>query len=89
MEVDSTSVREPPAWTLTYRIGSGAFGTVFLEKVQTREMESPELWAVKRIPRALPNFPAKRYQAEVKNLQALSNVIFSKYLSLHNKHGLT
>ncbi|PUU83225.1 kinase-like domain-containing protein [Tuber borchii] len=72
-EVHSTSFREPPAWKLNYRIGSGAFGTVFLEKVQTREMESPELWAVKRIPRALPNFPAKRYQAEVKNLQALSN----------------
>ena len=77
VEVCATPVREPPAWRLNYRIGSGACGTVFLEKVQTRQMEFPELWAVKRIPRALPNFPIKRYQAEIKNLQALSAVSFA------------
>ncbi|PWW77819.1 kinase-like protein [Tuber magnatum] len=71
-EVYGTPVREPPAWRLNYEIGSGSFGTVFLEKVQTRGMESPELWAVKRISKAIPNFPAKRYQAEIKNLQELS-----------------
>ncbi|KAG0638136.1 kinase-like domain-containing protein [Tuber brumale] len=65
-------VREPPAWKLKCKIGSGAFGTVFLEKVQARGMESPELWAVKRISKAVPNFPAKQYQAEVRNLQVLS-----------------
>jgi len=69
-------VREPPAWRLDYKIGTGAFGTVFLENVQTRGMESPELWAVKRISRALPNFPSKQSQAEIKNLQTLSNVSF-------------
>ncbi|PUU79976.1 kinase-like domain-containing protein [Tuber borchii] len=73
MEVYRTSISEPPAWRLNYRIGSGAFGTVFLEKVQTRGMESPELWAVKRIPRNLPNFSPKQSQAEIKTLQALSN----------------
>lgn len=67
-------VREPPAWKLDCKIGRGAFGTVFLEKVQTRGMYFPELWAVKRISRDLPNFPTKQYQAEIKNLQALSNV---------------
>ena len=77
VEVHAAPVREPPAWRLNYRIGSGACGTVFLEKVQTRRMGFPELWAVKRIPRALPNFPIKRYQAEIKNLQALSAVSFS------------
>ncbi|PUU77872.1 kinase-like domain-containing protein [Tuber borchii] len=35
-------------------------------------MKGPELWAVKRIPRALPNFTFKRYEAEVKNLRALA-----------------
>ncbi|RPA92710.1 kinase-like protein [Choiromyces venosus 120613-1] len=65
-------VREPPAWKLNYTIGSGSFGTVFLEKVQTRAMEEPELWAVKRISRTVPNFPAKRYKDEIKNFQALS-----------------
>jgi len=71
-------VREPPAWKLNYNIGSGAFGSVFLEKVQTREMEFPELWAVKRILRGLQHFPTKQYQAEIKNLQTLSkfNVSF-------------
>jgi len=71
-------VREPPFWKLDYIIGSGALGTVFLEKVQTSGMEFPELWAVKRIPRTLPNFPSKRFQNEIKNLQALSNVCFAQ-----------
>jgi len=74
MEAYDVPVSEPPAWRLNYRIGSGAFGTVFLEKVQTRETESPKLWAVKRIPKAMPSFPARRFQEEVKNLQALSKV---------------
>jgi len=76
MDVYGAPVREPPAWKLDYKIGSGAFGTVYLEKVQTREMGSPELWAVKSIPKAVPNFPAKRYQEEVRNLQELSKVSF-------------
>ena len=76
MEVHGAPVREPPAWKLNYKIGSGTFGTVFLEKVQTCGMEFPELWAVKKISRDLPNFPAKQYQNEVKNLQALSNVSY-------------
>ena len=71
-------VRKPPAWKLSYEIGSGASGTVFLEKVQTCKMKSPELWAVKRISRSLKNFPVKRYQAEIKNLQALCNVSFAQ-----------
>jgi len=37
-------------------------------------MDFPELWAVKRIPKAVPNFPARQYQEEVRNLQALSSV---------------
>ncbi|KAG0124128.1 kinase-like domain-containing protein [Tuber indicum] len=71
-EVYDATVREPPAWRLKFKIGSGAFGNVFLEKVQLRGMESPELWAVKMISKAVPNFPAKQYQAEVRNFQALS-----------------
>ena len=73
--VHNAPVREPPVWKLNCRIGSGTFGTIFLEKVQTRGMGSPELWAVKRIP-MVPDFPTRRYQEEVKNLQALSNVSF-------------
>ena len=68
--------REPPAWKLDYKIGSGAFGTVFLEKVQTYGMVPPELWAVKRIPKDVPNFSVGRSRVEVKNLQALSKVSF-------------
>ena len=67
-------VREPPAWKLNYRIGTGACGIVFLEKVHIPGMKSPELWAVKRIPRALPNFAFKRYHAEINNLQLLARV---------------
>ena len=76
-------VREPPSWKLDCTIGKGAFGTVFLEKVQTSGVEFPELWAVKRIPRTLPNF-SKRFQDEIKNLQSLSNVCFPQqcFLSL-------
>ncbi|PUU77878.1 kinase-like domain-containing protein [Tuber borchii] len=65
-------VREPPTWRLNYKIGTGAYGTVFLENVQTPGMKSPELWAVKRIPQTLPNFTFKRYQAEINNLQLLA-----------------
>jgi len=68
--------RELPAWKFNYEIGHGTFGTVFLEKVQTRGMDFPELWAVKRIPKAVANFPARRYLEEIRNLQALSNVSF-------------
>ena len=75
------TVRKPPAWKLNYRIGTSAFGTIFLEKVQTRRMESPEFWAVKRIPMATPNFSPRRYQEEVRNLQALSNVSLSTLAS--------
>ena len=70
-------VREPPAWRLNYKIGTGACGTVFLENVHISGMKSPELWAVKRIPRHLPNFTFKRYQAEIKNLQRLARVSFA------------
>ena len=76
--VSRTPVREPPAWRLNYKIGSGACGTVFLEYVQTLDMKSPELWAVKRIPQAFPNFTFKRYQAEIKNLEALARVSLSR-----------
>ncbi|RPA92709.1 kinase-like protein [Choiromyces venosus 120613-1] len=72
MESYGAPVKEPPAWKLQYKIGSGSFGTVFLEKVQTRTMAHAELWAVKRISRTIPNFPAKRYKDEIKNFQALS-----------------
>ena len=41
-------------------------------------MKSPELWAVKRIPRALHNFTPKRYQAEINNLQLLARVSFAR-----------
>ena len=76
METDSSNLGELPAWKLNYRIGRGSFGAVFLEKVAPHDRESPELWAVKRISRTLPNFPAKRYQAEIQNLQVLSKVSF-------------
>jgi len=68
-------------WTdlmLNYIIGHGAFGTIFLEKVQTRGMESPELWAVKRLSLKIPYFPAWRAQEEIKNSQMLSNVCFAQ-----------
>jgi len=74
--VHGAPVRELSAWKFNYEIGHGAFGTVFLEKVQARGMDFPELWAVKRIPKAVPNFPARRYQEEVRNLQVLSSVSF-------------
>jgi len=61
-------VREPPAWRLNYKIGTGACGSVFLENVHIIGMKSPELWAVKRIPRDLANFTFKRYEAEINNL---------------------
>ncbi|PUU77879.1 kinase-like domain-containing protein [Tuber borchii] len=69
-EIGDTPVIEPPAWKLNYKIGTGAYGNVFLEHVQRPGMESPELWAV--IPRALSKFTFKRYEAEINNLQALS-----------------
>jgi len=71
---DAAPDMEPPAWKLNRIIGEGSLGTIFLEKVQTRGMKSPELWAVKRISRTLPNFPEKLYKAEIKNLEALSDV---------------
>ena len=73
-EIDRVPIREPPSWELNYKIGSGAYGTVFLVNVQTLGMKPPELWAVKRIPQTLPNFTLKRYQAEINNLQLLSSV---------------
>jgi len=75
---NSAPVREIESWRFDYIIGTGACGTVFLENVHLAGMESPELWAVKRIPRALPNFTFKRYQAEIKNLQALGRVLFTR-----------
>ena len=75
-ELDSSPVREPPAWNLNYKIGTGTFGIVFLEKVQMHGMESPELWAVKRLSRTTPSFPAREYDNEIKNLKALSDVSF-------------
>ena len=71
-------VREPPSWRLNYRIGTGACEIIFLENVHIPGMKSPELWAVKRIPRALPNFTFKRYQAEIKNLQLLARASFAR-----------
>ena len=85
---DRAPVRDPPAWRMNYKIGTGACGTVFLENVQIPGMESPELWAVKRIPRDLPNFTFKRYQAEIKNLQALASVSFAWLTSFHTRHWL-
>ena len=41
-------------------------------------MQFSELWAVKRISRALPNFPSKQSQAEINNLQVLSKVSFAQ-----------
>jgi len=80
-------LREPPAWKLNYEIGHGTFGTVFLEKVQTRGMDFPELWAVKRTSKVVPNFPARQYQEEVRNLQALSSVSFVQ-TSLVSQKGI-
>ena len=48
-------------------------------------MKAPELWAVKRIPKALHNFTFKRYQAEINNLQALADVSFA-WASYDNGH---
>ncbi|PUU83243.1 kinase-like domain-containing protein [Tuber borchii] len=73
MEIDSSHIGKPPAWKLNYRIGRGSFGAVFLEKVAPSDQKPPELWAVKRISRTLPNLPVKRYQAEIQNLRVLSN----------------
>ena len=75
-------IREPPAWRLDYIIGTGAYGTVFLESVHLPGMQSSELWAVKRIPQTLPNFTFKRYQAEIKNLRALAGVSFAQTCTL-------
>ena len=74
--ISDDHTKEPLAWRLDRKIGTGTLGTVFLEKVQTHEIKSPELWAVKRISKAVPNFPVRNYQAEVKNLRALLNVSF-------------
>ncbi|PUU79979.1 kinase-like domain-containing protein, partial [Tuber borchii] len=79
MEDYDALVHKLPALKLNYEIGSGFFGIVFLEKVQIREMESPALWAVKRIAKDVPYFPIRRYQEEVKNLQALSKVSFYEW----------
>ena len=76
--VSRASIREQQAWRLDYIIGTGAYGTVFLESVHLHGMKSPELWAVKRIPQTLPNFTSKRYQAEITNLEALSRVSISR-----------
>ena len=76
MGAHRTPVGGPPAWGLGYEIGTGACGTVFLENVLIPGMKSPELWAMKRIPRALPNFTFKRYQAEINDLQSLARVSF-------------
>ena len=87
VEVHGATVREPPAWKLNYEIGHGACGTVFLEKVKTRGMSCAELWAVKRIPKAVPNFDVRRYREEVRNLQELSNVSFAQ-ISLVSQRAL-
>jgi len=78
VKIHCSPIREPPAWRLNYKIGTGACGSVFLENVHRPGMKAPELWAVKRIPRALPNFTFKQYQAEIRNLQALANVSFAQ-----------
>ncbi|PUU77874.1 kinase-like domain-containing protein [Tuber borchii] len=67
-----TPISEPPAWRLNHEIGTGACGSIFLENVHIPGMKSPELWAVKRISRTLPNFTFKRYEAEINNLQTLA-----------------
>jgi len=76
MEAHAAPVRRPPPWKLKRKIGSGSFGVVFLEKAQMSGMEAPELIAVKRISRTVPNFPAKKYKSEIKNFKILSNVSF-------------
>ena len=80
--VSRAPLSEQQTWRLDYIIGTGAYGTVFLENVHLRGMKSPELWAVKRIPQTLPNFTFKRYQAEIRNLEALSRV------SIQDSHHL-
>ncbi|PUU73158.1 kinase-like domain-containing protein, partial [Tuber borchii] len=72
VEVASPNVGERPAWDWKCQIGGGATGTVFLEMNKSHRKEFPQLLAVKVIPRALPNFTFKRYQAEIHNLQALA-----------------
>ena len=72
--VPRAPLSEQQTWRLDYIIGTGAYGTVFLENVHLPGMKSPELWAVKRIPQTLPSLTYKRYQAEIKNLEALSRV---------------
>ena len=76
VEAHGAPVMGSPPWKFNYEIGKGSMGIVFLEKVQTRRMDSPELWAVKRLLRNVPNFTAKQYQSEVKNSQMLPNVSF-------------
>jgi len=82
VRASGATVSGPLAWKLNHEIGSGSFGTVFLEKVRARGTGPPELWAVKRLSRAVPNFPAKQYQSEVKNSQTLSNVGFAQACAL-------
>ena len=65
---------KPPAWRL-YKIGSGACGTVFLEKVRTHRIEFLELWVVKRIPQALPKLA---YQAVSSSDRELAGTISGK-----------
>ena len=76
-EIGCAPVREPPAWRLNYKIGTGAYGNVFLEHVQRPEIKYSELWAVKRIPKALQNFTPKQYKAEINNLHLLARVSFA------------
>jgi len=78
VEVANTDSGEPLAWDFKYQIGGGATGDVFLEMIKSHGNEFPQLWAVKRIPRNLPNFTFKRYQAEIHNLQALATVSFAQ-----------
>jgi len=54
-------------WTFQHEIGSGSFGTVFLEYVQPPEVPSRELCAVKRISKDNHMFPRKSYMREIDN----------------------
>ena len=76
-EIGHAPVSEPPAWKLNYKIGTGAYGNVFLEHVQRPGIKYSELWAVKRIPQALQSFTPKQYQAEINNLKLLARVSFT------------
>jgi hypothetical protein len=61
---EQCKLKDPLVWKLDRVIGAGGHATVFLEQVQ-HGISTPQLWAVKRISKSLPGFPALRYMRKI------------------------